>query len=341
MNGQQPNSTQASPPTLLTSGGFNSSGSRFIPNLVAVILLTASALKTHELATRPTAETDLLTSRAFLVVVLECELVVALWLVSGFLPRLARAVALACFLCFFTVALYQAGRGEASCHCFGTVRVNPWFTAALDAVVIGLLVHWRPLRFERGDGLTLKISGSCLFLFVIAGATAGLTMNGDAPAEIDNDGEFVGDGKVISLDPERWVGKRFPLLKHIDIASELDWSRWIVVLYRRDCPVCRKEIIRFEQMAQASILNPGSPRIALIEVPPYSGESIVTPDTPCALGSLRKDKNWLVETPVIFSLEDGYVLQSRFALRREDKASDGDHVKMVFENQTVLGSFGK
>jgi hypothetical protein len=34
-------------------------------------------------------------------------------------------------------------------------------------------------------------------------------------------GEIIGDGKIVVLEPEKWIGKRFPLLDYIDIGDRL------------------------------------------------------------------------------------------------------------------------
>jgi hypothetical protein len=59
--------------------------------------------------------------------------------------------------------------------------------------------------------------------------------------------EFIGaDGrKTILLEPDKWVGKEFPLLPYIEppeVGEKLKIGEWTVVLYHHDCPKC-KEVI--------------------------------------------------------------------------------------------------
>ena len=65
-----------------------------VPVGVGLVLLVAAALKTHQLATEPVPGISLLESRWFLVGVVELELLLGLWLVSGWQAGRARTIAL-------------------------------------------------------------------------------------------------------------------------------------------------------------------------------------------------------------------------------------------------------
>ncbi len=99
---------------------------------LGLILLSAAALKGHQLATEPVAGTGLLTSRWFLIGVVEFELFFGLWLWFGVYPRRTWQVALLCFGTFGCVTLYKALSGEVTCGCFGRVRVDPRITFPVD-----------------------------------------------------------------------------------------------------------------------------------------------------------------------------------------------------------------
>ncbi len=89
--------------------------------VLKLIALAAARLKAHQLATQPTAEAGLTASRWLLVAAFEIFL--GLCLVSGVLAR--------------TVWLVAMG-------CFGTVKVNPWYTCELDAAAVAALLLWPP-----------------------------------------------------------------------------------------------------------------------------------------------------------------------------------------------------
>jgi len=111
---------------------------------VASLLLVAAVLKAQQLATEPVADNSLLTYRWALIAQVEFEIALGLWLLSGLYRRLAWAVATTCFVGFCGVTLYKGVTGEASCGCFGRIRVNPWYTLLLDVSVVILLLLFRP-----------------------------------------------------------------------------------------------------------------------------------------------------------------------------------------------------
>lgn len=114
--------------------------------VLGLVLLTAAALKGHQLATDPVAETSLFSSRWFLIGVVEFELFFGLCLLAGLCPRWTWRAALVCFTGFACISLYKAVSGEASCGCFGKVPVDPWHTFLLDLAAVIALSRWRPAR---------------------------------------------------------------------------------------------------------------------------------------------------------------------------------------------------
>jgi len=111
---------------------------------------------------------------------------------------------------------------------------------------------------------------------------------------------------VTVLEPDRWVGQRFPLQEQIDIGAQLAEGNWIVVLVRHDCSHCREALPSYERWAQALAAAGDPTQIAIIEIPPYS-EKQQFPVCECHFGRLNATRNWFVETPVELSLQDGIV----------------------------------
>lgn len=124
--------------------GVKVAGYDVVRIVLGLILLTAAALKGHQLATEPVAETGLLTSRWFLIGVVEFELFFGLWLLSGLYPRGTWQAAVLCFSGSACVSVYRGLSGEATCGCFGRVPVNPWYTLIVDVVATAALLWWRP-----------------------------------------------------------------------------------------------------------------------------------------------------------------------------------------------------
>lgn len=110
--------------------------------ILGLALLVAAALKGHEIATEELLEDSLLSSRWFLMLVVEWDLFSALWLLSGVYrsyPWATRRVALLYFFALFVVAVDSVLKGHPSCPCFGKALIPPWVTALFDFVVLVLL----------------------------------------------------------------------------------------------------------------------------------------------------------------------------------------------------------
>jgi hypothetical protein len=300
--------------------------------LVAALLLAAAALKTQQLTTEPTADRDLFTYRWSLALLVEGELCLGLLLLSGLWKRLAWATALATFLFFAVVSLHKSLRGEASCGCFGAVQVNPWHTFALDVGVVALLALFRPGRPEIQPIARPRLRlAAALAVLVGAGVPAALAMASYSPARLSPDGEIRGDARFVVLEPERWVGKNFPLLKQIDVGLRLAQGQWTVVLFHHDCPACRQALPQYEQAGGESSRQSGVTQVALIELPPYEqtapaatpGNHVAGKETrksSCLHGRLSAARDWFVGTPTVISLLDGKVL-SAVESRSEDEAA--------------------
>ena len=99
-----------------------------ILRILGLILLIATTLKGHQLLVEPVANNSLWTSRPILILQVECELALGIWLVSGLFPKAAWLVALGCFGLFSLITFLKGLTAAASCGCFGSVHVNPWVT---------------------------------------------------------------------------------------------------------------------------------------------------------------------------------------------------------------------
>jgi hypothetical protein len=118
------------------------------------------------LALDPLAADSLLASPRLLVATIEVEIVLGLWLLSGWSMRAAWGMALAFFGILAGASLYMALLGQRSCGCFGPVAVSPWWTFALDVGAVGALALGR--QSPAGDSTT----GSWLIRFAKISATA-------------------------------------------------------------------------------------------------------------------------------------------------------------------------
>jgi len=303
--------------------------SNIVLRILGMLLLTAAVLKGWQLLTEPVANSDIWSYRPFLILTVEFELALAIWLLSGLLKKAAWLAGLLCFSLFSTITFYKGITGAASCGCFGSVHVNPWITLfAIDLPAVIALAVSRPglslppvLSFLRKQEsirtlirtfLTPLPSAprfavtACLGLIILGVTTPILALN--EPANVTSSYEV--------LEPETWVGRELPILEYIDIAETLKKGTWLVLLYHYDCPDCAWAIPMYEQMARDMAGNEDFMQIALIAVPPY-GRGPVSENSPCTLGRLPETKEWFVTTPAVALLKNGQVTSAW-----EEKAPD-------------------
>ncbi len=221
------------------------------------------------------------------------------------------ALSLLCFSGFALVSFYKGISGQATCGCFGRVPVNPWYTFALDAAAVLALLRWRPRGESRSHVHTFPRFATVSALGLLVGTPVALATWTEPVGTLTDLGELLPDGKTILLKPESWVGKRFPLLEHIDIGDQLVEGEWLVLLYHHDCPKCREAIPRYEALGRDSDPSRSKMKVALDEAPPHavSGTGPADHIGTCFRGRLRSVRNWFVETPVAVRVGDGVVLE--------------------------------
>lgn len=280
--------------------------------LLACLLLPAAALKGYQLATEPVLERGFLESRWFLIGVVEMELFFGIWLVVGAAPRLTWLAAVACFSGFALVSGYKGVVGEASCGCFGRLAVNPWYTWALDVAAVGLLLVSRPTGQGSAWREIRQAVLACVFIAMAIGVPAGWAMVSFQAGTLSADGVVAGSGNLVLLTPKQWIGKRFPLLNHVDIGSQIAKGAWLVVLYHPTCPQCEELIAKYRQHYPADATHgPGLP-VAFIEVPELDQDS-TTLDLShlrCLRGHMDRSHQWFVTTPAVVLLENAIVRQA-------------------------------
>lgn len=286
--------------------------------VLGLVLLTAAILKGWQLATGPTPEKGLLTSRWFLVVGVEGEWLLSVWLLSGLYKRAVWWAAFGCFTLFASITLYKALSGEASCGCFGKVQINPWYTLAFDMAILGMLLFCSPRERDAGvvghlSGVTRR-GGWPLNILAVGALSAGVPIaigiGGYKPASLTSAGQIIGETRVVVLEPEKWVGGRFPLLEHIDIGDQLAKGKWVVVLYQHDCSHCQEALSRYEELTRELIEDNSALRLALVELPPFAPTGPALESTGTHKGHLTDRYDWFVQTPTEVVLTDGQVVQA-------------------------------
>ncbi len=294
--------------------GFRVAGYDVLRIVLGSILIVAAGLKCYQLGSGPVAESGLLTSRWFLIVVVEFELLFGLWLLAGSSPKLTWCLSIFCFLMFACVSLYEGICGRSNCWCFGNVAVDPRATFALDVVLVAALLRWRPavgpgLR-AAFDRALLRRGLRVLLVWLIVAVPAGYAMTRYCAAGLDNEGRVIGKGRVVLLEPKTWVGKRFPLWQYIDIGEQLSRGKWVVVLYRHDCPRCQEIIPRLDELARRRVFPREQGRLAFVEMAPYeTGAGMIARGCTAARGRLEDVRDWFAETPFAVVLREGVVAE--------------------------------
>lgn len=283
----------------------------------ACVLLAAASLKAYDLATSLVVEASWIESRVFLVAVVEYELLLGLWLLSGWRPRLAHHVTLITFCLFALAALIKVVAGDASCGCFGKLSVDPRVTLGLDVAMILLLtVAFAPQATRPESGATeFRVKGAWVFGFlaVAIGLPSAWWMSHYEPAVFDESGILIGDDPFVVLEPEAWIDKHLPILPHIDIGASLSEGTWLMILYRHDCSHCVESLASLSDDAVRLTTTGGYRGIAVIELPPFapSGADPITPSSPFHRGRLSPSREWFVQTPAAMDLADGIVVALR------------------------------
>jgi hypothetical protein len=280
--------------------------SHWVLRLLGTLLLTAAMLKGYELLALPTANKDLWSYRPFLILQVELELILGLWLLSGLWKRLAWWISLLCFGLFCSITLYKAMTGADSCGCFGLIHVNPWMTLwAIDVPAVLLLALFRPQKrttvqmqppvCQRG----YVFSMSMLLLALVSVTAAGLIQY--EPQKVTATFEV--------LEPQTWTGQTLPILEHVDVADKLKQGNWLIMLFHHDCPDCAEALPQFQEIADNFVGNEEVLQLALIEIPPYGYQAMPQAST-YLLGHLDESKKWMVVTPAVLLATEGMVQQA-------------------------------
>jgi hypothetical protein len=109
-----------------------------------MLLLVAAALKVYGWTVAPISATGIFSAPDIQVALVNGEIFLGLWLLSGKQPVGAWFAALAAFACFAVASFSLGWIGQASCGCFGELPLNPWYAFCLEIVVIAALLGGRP-----------------------------------------------------------------------------------------------------------------------------------------------------------------------------------------------------
>jgi hypothetical protein len=287
-------------------GSARNQGYFYISIAAGLLLIFAAVAKWRSPIDDGILTATFLTIPWFRILIILVEAGVGLWLISGIFAKISRFAAIICFAAFLSIALYEKYAGAASCGCFGNLHIHPIYTAGLDAFI------FIALAFSASHSLHGLQWQKPILLIPLTAATVAvamlavmLTTQPALPAGVDNDNS----GRLIVLEAEKWIGKPLPILKYIDRREALKSGRWIIVLYRHDCPACLEEIPKYVQLSWQNAADANAPKTAFIELPPYGNiQGLIPGDTPCLIGRLSDSHDWFAKTPVVIRMNDDIVI---------------------------------
>ena len=262
-------------------------------------------MKTIAVISEPISALTSETNRILTPVLIAAEFGLAFLVLAGVYWSVVRRILLLVFSGFACYSLLLAIQGAESCGCFGQLKVNPWWTFALDIfVLLGLgleILRKGQLRDGKEFSKTTWAKPCLAFGSVLSvGMCTGLLLYLN-PIKSSAGVVFQQVGELVILEPEDWVGLSFPLAEHVDV--KLNSGEWSVLLHRHDCPKCQETIAKLE----AAYGTDQTRQIAIIEVPPYGQSHRDESLNGFSHGRLIDDREWFVQTPVVIRLKDGII----------------------------------
>lgn len=182
---------------------------RLVAWSAAMLLLTAALLKAWPMATGQAIDTQVASLGKLILI--QGEILLALWLISGINAAWAFRAAMVFFAGAALVNLRSIWLGEVSCGCFGIVEVPPRLTLSLNVVLLTLLALTRPLaelNSNRSSTHRVRLGGRlasiCLSVVVLSAAGTFArdyrrTAMFEAPIELDLGTLEPGQKKTIAL----------------------------------------------------------------------------------------------------------------------------------------------
>jgi hypothetical protein len=284
------------------------SASALVEALGAIVLLSAAALKAVQTSTVPLSAQHIRWLAWGQLGLIEFEIVWGIWILGGIVPYWTRTISASIFAAFCAVSAARGVAGHVSCGCFGSLEVNPWLTALLDAF---LAKSFWLTRGERDSVCqTLRSVRWRLALVSITSLAMGLPVGLYAlRLSVTAGGKIVENAAYVTLEPDRWRGQRLPFLDLLDHRDELGRGRWHLFIYRRGCPKCYQALRTFHSTYDRGRGNVPE-HWAFVELPPFGGQDASDPP-PIPNGMIMSRVNgraiWIAEVPFTVIMADGIV----------------------------------
>ena len=293
-----PNTVTTFTKRAISDSALNNRIAKKAPYTVAALLLAASGLKTVQLFLSPADDALLGDSRILTVLVIEFEILLTGWLISGIAQRPARAFAIITFVVFAVASLKMALEGQSSCGCFGLLKVNPWITLLIDLATITLLMKWQPAAAAAKAHKTRR-----WFVVILAGwmLLAAFMAQGPSTLSISDLAGMDKSSGFVIVEPEKWIGERLPLLPFIETDHQIASGPWLLVLVHHDCDMCQ---LLVSQLNAKDSTEPT--KTLLVEVAP-NNEPWAFENGSLFLARLNRQHEWFAKVPAMIEIDNGVV----------------------------------
>ena len=181
------------------------------------------------------------------------------------------------------------------------------WTAMAVVALVGFRPNGATPRASRYFGRLPAGGVAVAMLWLGLGVPAAVAMGTYQPALLSQDGVILGAGNLVVLEPEKWIGKRFPLLDWIQTDAELDRGRWTVVMHRRGCPKCERLIHDYEN----GDLQFGSEAVAFVALESCDRTPLRPVFRADSLGCMQGEYSWFAEAPLELHVDDSQLVSIR------------------------------
>ena len=120
---------------------------------VALVLAVAAALKWRSFAGETSSQSFAEIAPQLEWGAIQAELLVAAWLLSGWLPIASLFVTTCLFSFFLGISLLMTVQGRSSCGCLGSIPMNPAWVLLFDVAMVTLLLISLSLRPSGAQGI--------------------------------------------------------------------------------------------------------------------------------------------------------------------------------------------
>jgi hypothetical protein len=238
--------------------------------VLGVLLLATAGLKLYGLSVTSVPPVGWFSQPWVQLAVVEWELVLGIWLLSGVYQRLCWLATILTFATFAGVSGYLAWRGVTSCGCFGVIQASPWWAFGLDIAIVTTLIVIRPqtnqqpaqqtdssaVRADYRFAFVRLVCGACLVLglVVLAGtlvygspSAALARLRGETiavtPTHLDMGSGAVGTQLHARIELKNWSDQTVRIvggtsdctcLTHLDLPVSIPpgESRWVTIEMR-------------------------------------------------------------------------------------------------------------